>query len=109
MIGLAMMLSSTFVTGTELDTLCTSKNPNDQLFCGAYIIGAADGIDTGVVAFGTSEDNDKICIPPGVIRKDVIDLTKTYLRESKLDHDVTASVFVFGALVAKWRCPAPQG
>jgi hypothetical protein len=109
MIGLAMMVSATFVTATELNTLCMSKNPNDQLFCAAYIVGAADGIHTGAMAVDPSKDNDTVCLPIGVIRQEVVDLVKTYLRESKLDHDVEASVFVYAALDTKWRCPAPKG
>lgn len=109
MIGLAMMLSATFVTATELNTLCMSKNANDQLFCDAYIIGAADGIHTGAMSVDPSKDNDTICVPVGTIRQEIVDLVKTYLRESKLDHHVEATVFVYGAMYAKWRCPAPQG
>ena len=108
MIGLAMMVSATFVTATELNTLCMSKKADDQLVCSAYIIGATDGIHIGAMAVDPSKDNDRVCLPIGAIPQDVVDLVKTYLRESKLDHDVDASVFVYGALDTKWRCPAPK-
>jgi hypothetical protein len=108
MIGLAMMASATFVTATELNTLCMSKKADDQLVRTYYIIGAVDGIHTGAMAVDPSKDNDRICLPVGTLPQDVVDLVKAYLRESKLDHHVDAPIFVFAALDTKWRCPAPK-
>ena len=108
MIGLAMMVSATALSATELKTLCMSTNANDQLFCGAYIIGVADGIHIGAMAVDLSKDNDTICVPVGTIRQEIVDLVKAYLREKKMDEDADGSVYVYGALDSKWRCRAPK-
>jgi len=51
MVGLAMMAAAvTFTTGGELYVKCSDPDDVKQSSCISYIIGATEGIQTGVIA-----------------------------------------------------------
>jgi len=106
MVGLAMMAAAvTFTTGGELYVKCSDPDDVKQSSCISYIIGATEGIQTGVIAGDPEHKAGLVCIPGGTTGQQVVDTVKAFLKDNPKYRPASAAISIFGALRGKWACP----
>lgn len=94
-------------TGNDLQGYCTDARPGADGFCFGYIIGAIDGLISGVRHTGTGAtpaDVLGICIPNGVTKGQIRDVVLAFLTDHPEKRHEVAPVLVRGALAAAFPC-----
>ena len=102
MIGLAMMLAATDdpLSGNGLYDQCTGTS-SQQLLCSAYIVGVTEGVIVRESIRGTAAT---LCVPDGVLRGQVIDVAKNYLRDHPENRQRSANDLVYLSLRQAFPC-----
>lgn len=99
---LAMLLAAADgpLSGNGLYDQCTGSS-SQQLLCSAYIVGVAEGV---IVRENVGSTTATLCIPEGVLRGQVIDVAKNYLRDHPETRQRSANALVYLALRQAFPC-----
>jgi hypothetical protein len=87
-----------FMTGNELLSVCDSSSDA----CTAYVMGV---VDMGVLAQLFGQSPLAICVPHGVIAKQVEDIVIRSVREHPQNQQAGAASLILFALRQTWPCP----
>lgn len=102
MIGLLLMLAanSVYVSGNDLYADCTG-DVDAQIRCNMYITGVNDG---GAMMQVATRNETFFCVPAGVNRKQLVDITTTYLRDHPENRHLNAGGIVLVSLKGAFPC-----
>lgn len=93
---------STYVTGRDLLSQCTTRTLEALANCTNYVKGVADAYSDPLL--DEKVERLKVCIPSGTRLGDVIGPIIAYLKDSQTELDTKASHLVAVVLAAHFRC-----
>ena len=101
--ALAVPAQAEYVSGAELLDRCLSPRSSAEATCLGYVAGVADS----VVAYEAEADPvlKRLCIPATATPAQLLDVVRKYLAANPEQHDSTAQMLVFNALLKAFPCP----
>ena len=90
---------SVVLSGDQLLSDCSSKDPDRVLLCAGYIAGVADAL-----AISRAIEGRPPCMPAGTTVEQVKDAAVRYLRQHPDYGERTAAGSVMNAIVDEWKC-----
>lgn len=95
---------SAILSGDQLLSDCSSKDPDRVLLCAAYIAGVADAL-----AISRATEGRPPCMPASATVAQIKDVAARYLRQHPDYGEKTAAGSVMNAIVAEWKCGEAGG
>lgn len=112
-ISVAQPARADFRDGNRLYADCTVREGastyyQDKAYCLAYIVGANDGIESGLVLAEVYTEIDDLqrpyCLPDNVTAGQLTDVVVAYLRKNPAERHLAGSIVVFAALTQAFPC-----